>query len=208
LSLLVGLSAGAPLAATVIVPAGDFLPTYTGPTGGDLDVLTSDVVYNTINNTFTFSATLNGAIGTTPGAVYVWGLNRGTGTEQFVGGTPSVGAGVAFDAVFIALPDGTGLTNLLDGNPGATLPGVVQVSGNSLVATIDAALFPSTGSAIPFFTYNLWPRSGADPSMNNQISDFAPDASNLKISMVPEPMSLGLLGLATLGLLGLRRARA
>jgi len=53
-------------------PVGDFLPTYTGPHGADLDVVRTRV--SLIGTHFIFSAKLNGNIGTTNGAFYVWGL--------------------------------------------------------------------------------------------------------------------------------------
>src|SRR5947209_4757069 len=84
-----------PLSAAVIDPAGDILATYTGPSSAALDALAASVVYDPTASTFTFSATLAGSPASAPaGALYVFGLNRGAGTQRFVAGTPSIGAGI------------------------------------------------------------------------------------------------------------------
>jgi hypothetical protein len=77
-------------------PAGDFLPTYTGPQNGDLDVLSTGAIYDGTN--FRFFATLNGNVGTTSGAFYVWGVDRGAG----VAGFGALAPGVLFDTTVIA----------------------------------------------------------------------------------------------------------
>jgi hypothetical protein len=138
-------------------------------------------------------------------------VDRGNGTEQFLAGTPSVGAGVFFDSVFVAAPTpGVGIVNLLDGSPQTTLPGILQISGNSISATISAALLPSTGSALSDYTWNLWPRLGT--GNNAQIADFAPNESpvagvstNASVTVVPEPGSLSLLALGLASLTASRR---
>ena len=55
-------------AAGIADASGDFLPSFAGSsiTTADLDVLSASVSYNTVNNTFILSSTLNGAIGSTP----------------------------------------------------------------------------------------------------------------------------------------------
>src|SRR5262245_21013264 len=95
--------------AGVTDAAGDFLPTFIGTPGGDLDVLSAGVLLS--NDRFRFSATLNGRIGTTPGGLYVFGLDRGAGTERFVSATPSVGQGIFFDSVLVISANGTGTFN-------------------------------------------------------------------------------------------------
>lgn len=88
-------------AQSITDAVGDFLPTYTGPQSGDVDVVSAFAGYNAGNDTFSFSGTFAGAVGTTAGAFYVLGLDRGVGTERFVTGSPSVGQGVKFDvAIF------------------------------------------------------------------------------------------------------------
>ena len=82
------LSAVPSTAALISDPAGDFLPSYTGPQNGDLDVLSAQVFFN--GSDFRFTSTLNGAIGATPNAIYVWGIDRGAGTPGF----PTIAPGV------------------------------------------------------------------------------------------------------------------
>ena len=94
---------GSASAAFITDPAGDFLTSYTGPRGGDLDVLNAEVTL--LQSSFRFTTQLNGTVGTTAGAFYVWGVDRGQGTPRFAG----LGLnGVLFDSVLIVRPDGTG----------------------------------------------------------------------------------------------------
>ncbi len=53
---------------------------------------------------FVFQSTSAGPIGTTPGALFVWGVNRGAGTARF----PDITPGVLFYAVVIAQADEKG----------------------------------------------------------------------------------------------------
>lgn len=209
-SMLVGLQASA---SPVIDAAGDFLGTYTGPQAGDLDVLQSEVFYDTSANTLTFTATVNAPILTTANVLLVWGVDRGAGTEQFLAGSPPIGAGVFFDSVFVAAPSaGAGIVNLLNGSPNTTLPGILQISGNSISATIDANLLPSTGDPFTAYSWNLWPRLGT--GSNTQVADFAPNPSatpgtstNAFVTVVPEPATASLLSLGLVALAARRRAR-
>ncbi len=196
------------LAIPVTDPTGDFLATYTGPQNGDMDVLNADVSYNQASDAFRFSATLDGAIGTTDGALYVYGLDRGQGTERFLDGDPSIGTGVVFDMVVVIRPDTTAIINDFINNQVTQLSaGTVQILNDSFISVaLDADLFPSTGFDTSDYTWNLWPRQGL--GNNVQISDFAPDASNVGVSQVPVPSTLALLGIAGLGLLRRRRNTA
>lgn len=189
------------LAATLAVPAlavtdplGDFLPTYTGVQGADLDVLQADVTYDAGAQTFTFSAVLAGAVGSTSGALYVWGLDRGQGTARFQGGSPSIGEGVLFDGVLIVRPDGSGQFNdFIHATQTVLSTGSVLIDGASVQARVEAALLPSTGFDVAAYTWNLWPRLGL--GNNAQVSDFAPNGSNaaLNVVAVPEPSGAALL---------------
>ena len=207
--LILAAGRGAARADFVTDPAGDFLAGYTGPKAGDLDVLTAGVTFD--GTRFVLTATMNGAIGTTAGALYVWGVDRGAGTARF----PTLAPGVTFDSVISlqAVRDasgaltGAGTVNLIVGGGSSTLTASdVLISGSTITATVLASALPTQGFTPANYTFNLWPRLGT--GNNNQISDFAPDNSNLRASSVPEPSSLVLCGLAALGGLGVRIGRA
>ncbi len=182
------------LAAPSIDPAGDFIASYTGPQNADLDVLSSQVLLQ--GGVFDFTATLGGAIGTTDGGFYVFGVDRGAGTARF----GPLASNVLFDSVVVINNNGTGFTrDLLLGVTTVLAPGAISISGASLSAFVDASLLPSAGFAPSSYTYNLWPRSpGAG---NATIADFAPDNANAAITAVPEPTSWALL-IAGFGLVG------
>ena len=212
---------GTAAAVPITDPVGDFLPTYVDsgrPTGADLDVVAAEVIYHPGSHQFEFIGTLAGAIGTTPAnpvsgesVLYVWGVDRGAGTERFLAGTPSIGDGVAFDSVVILRPNGTATVNLFGLGGGATnLPAsTALISGNTISAFLDEMLLPTQGKDFSDYTWNLWPRFGAGD--NAQISDFSPneasgtiDAANARVT-VPEPSSLALLGIGALALVRRRQ---
>jgi hypothetical protein len=177
LALLAGvlLSGGQARGSVIIDPAGDFLPTYTGPRNPGLDVVRADGYFD--GSSFYLFAILSGpAANAPPGSSFVWGINTGAGRLSFINGNPSVGQGVFFDSVFLIRPDGT--TN----NPAVT----GFINGNEIGIVVPLALVPSTGAAPENFTWNLWPRSGGG---NAAISDFAPNASMAPFTS-PEPSTV------------------
>ena len=178
------LSAGAHAATD---PTGDFLAGYAGAQNGDLDVVSASVTYNAGTHLFDFSATMNAPIGTTSSAFYVWGIDRGAGTEKFNTGAHPIGAGVKFDTVVIFRLDGTAAAG------GKTLAGDVTWSGNTIMGSVPDSLLPSMGLAFEDYMWNLWPRDG-NASGNAAISDFAPDASDAGVTAVPEPASWAMMG--------------
>ncbi|GAA0571430.1 hypothetical protein GCM10009416_07560 [Craurococcus roseus] len=174
-------------------PVGDFLSTYTGPASGDLDVVVTGAFLSGPDAVI-LSGTHAAPIGATAGAAYVWGIDRGAGTDLLAGLEPSVGEGVAFDSVVVLLPDGTGsFIDLVAGTPPQALdPASISISGPTISVALPASLLPSQGFDFADYGYNLWPRfapDGVDPGDNTQISDFAPDASTFTARpyALPEP---------------------
>ncbi|MDX2180517.1 MAG: PEP-CTERM sorting domain-containing protein [Bryobacteraceae bacterium] len=193
-------------AASISDAAGDFLPTYTGPQNGDLDVLESDVRYDGVN--FVFDFTVNAPLGTTPGAVYVWGINRGSATGQFF---PGVIDDVAFDWALAVSPGAFAITaDLTSPAPPAPLPdGSVAIIGSRMIVSVAASLLPSTGFAPSDYLVSFWPRSTLTEISNvSEISDFAPQTGMAPVSSVPEPGTAALvLAAAGLGWWRMRRER-
>lgn len=223
LASLAALAFQASQAAMVVDPVGDFAAAYVAsgrPTGGDLDVVSAEMLYTPALHQFKFVATMAAAIGSTAAIgsespLYVWGIDRGTGTERLLGGSPAAGDGVAFDAVLLmnALTGGVTVNLFGLGGPAVTLPGAVTVDGATISTTIDEALLPSRGLALSQYSWNLWPRFGG--GSNAQISDFIPDesagapnAGNAVVTTVPEPSTLALLALPALAAGALARRRA
>ncbi len=60
----------------------------------DLDVVGATVTYDAHTHLFDFTATLDAPVATTSSAFYVWGIDRGAGTEKFNAGPNPIGAGV------------------------------------------------------------------------------------------------------------------
>ena len=204
--------AGAESHAAIMDPLGDFLTSYVGPPSGDLDVTLVDARI-TAPGEVRLTGTHAGEIGTTEGAAYVWGINRGAGTDSLTGLMPSVGQGVAFDAVAVLDPDGFNFVlNLPDGAPIPLDPSAISIDGPTISVVLTEALLPSTGFAFRDYEYNLWPRYApeqVDPLNNRQISDFAPDASTFTaVIPLPGALALQLAGLAILGAVGWRRRPA
>lgn len=199
-------------ATTLTDASGDFLDSYSGPRAGDLDV--TSVGAHRSGDQVLLTADMAGALGTTAGAAYVWGINRGAGVEPFPNFDPPTGKGVFFDAYVIVSGDGTGtLTNLLTGARRTLDPASIHIDGNELTVSLSAGLLPSEGLAFGDYLYNFWPRFAPDgvvPTNNRQISDFAPDDSSFAAA-APEPAAwatmLGGFGMVG-GMMRSRRAAA
>jgi hypothetical protein len=209
LALGVSMSAGVAArveAAPILDPVGDFLPTLTpgAPRAGDLDVVSSSVTL--LGSNFLFSATLNAPINTTPEAFYVWGIDRGAGasTANFTSlGLPNI----IFDSVLIVQNEGTGVVNDLTGMapPAPLAAGSVTSVGNTIQALVPVSFLSTRGFALEQYTWNLWPRWGGIPFSDPQIADFAPNATNAAVDVVPEPGTLLLLGTGVLAIASRRR---
>lgn len=181
---------------------GQFLSTYLGPTTAtDLLVTSSNVTYNATDQNFVFTSTFAGNVGTTIGGYYVWGVNKGNGAAGFASlGATKDESGVLFDSVIVAHPVADSITTSPRLSIGATTLPLADMSftGNKLTLIIPAALLPSTGFTPDNYTVNLWPRfqgtfNSVNVTGNAQISQFAPNNSNFKVTAAPEPASLALL---------------
>ncbi|NNM76842.1 PEP-CTERM sorting domain-containing protein [Sphingomonas sp. ID1715] len=209
--LLKTLSAGALLALasaaqadTAADPLGDFLASFTGAQNADLDLVSASARSDGSN--FILSSTSAGAIGSSAGSLFVWGINRGQGTPRLSFGNPSIGGNVRFDSVAVFFPDGTAraVTFPAVGAPQITpLAGAVTVVGNTITGVVPIALLPSNGFAPTSYTFTLWSRLRVNPALdgtNAEVADFAPNGRALFAS-VPEPASWAMM-IAGFGLAG------
>ena len=188
------LASAAPLSAAFVDPAGDFLATYTGPQDGDIDILSGDVAFD--GTSFFFTATMAAAIDPTPGQLFAWAINRGTGTPRIdLLRDPDIAPGVLGDAVVVMLPNG-GLTvvNIPPAGPPAItfVPGGAAISGDTISATVALSSLASTGFAPSDYTFSLHSRMRVGPDFtidgdNHEIADFLQGSGTLNARAIPEP---------------------
>lgn len=213
-ALMASALAATPLMATPFVdPAGDLLGTYVGPLNGDMDILSGSAAFT--SGDLLLSSTMNGAIGTTAGSLFLWGVDRGGGADRLItSGPPAVGTpDMLLDAIVRLDADGHGrvVTFPTIGSPVTVLldPSLITISGNTISGRIPRSLLPSTGFDFADYTYIHWSRSVV--GAQQFIADLAPDANVFTASSAPEPATWGLMlagfGLAG-GVLRLRRRTA
>jgi hypothetical protein len=201
-----------PAAAQVILDdTADFLPTYAGAQNGDLDIALAAAMFDGFD--FGLISIQQDGVGLTPDASFVWGINRGAGSAGLVAGSPSVGAGVLFDALVIFKANGSG--SVITFGPGGSVttalaPAQSFENGFIVGNFVSTRLLPSTGFAFEDYQFNLWTR---DAGGNAHIADFALDggtfgAFDTRLA-VPEPASWALM-ITGFGLAGgaIRRRRA
>jgi hypothetical protein len=178
--LLVGGTLGSARAEEIPDPAGDFLPTYTGPQDPGLDVVAHEVTL--LGDRVIFFGQMAGPIAPTQaiGGLYLIGLDRGRGTPRFLGGTPIIGPNVRWDSVVRINPNGTGLfNNQVAGVITPLNPADISINGNEFTASVPLSLLLPAATRPPQeWTYNLWPRNGVIIGQNQHVSDLAPDDGN------------------------------
>jgi hypothetical protein len=173
---------------------GDFLSSYKGPQNGDLNVIGAEVRYDGTN--FLLHLILNGQVGFTKHADYVFGFNRGQGTApfKFFQGVPFE-PGVLFDGI-IDVKNIDSVTN------GVT----VTTSGNEIFAIVPASLpsMASTGFAPENYMWNVWPRNPDFANGPAGFTEFVPHNSDARVTPVPAPPAFILGAVGAMGLLGRR----
>src|SRR5262249_16867181 len=164
-------------------PAGNFLPTYGFPQVADLDPVSARV---TLSGTdFQFSGTMNAAIGTTPEAFYVFGVDRGVGatTASFAElGLPQI----AFDLVVVVRPGGVSVVNDLDGAIVTPLPPeAISIEGNRIPVRGPLSLLPGKGLQPDVYLWSLCRRWDEGMGLDDeQISAFIPNDRMATLSVV------------------------
>lgn len=188
-------------AAPTLDAAGDLINGFSAATSPDLDVLQIEAFFDTTTSNFVFTSTSAGAIGTTAGASFVWGINRGAGTAGFAANGVT---NVLFDRVVQITPGG--LSRIAGGGlPAINLdPGAITINGSTIRVVIAASLLPSTGFLFSDYSVALWPRSAAQTGFT-AIADFAPNNSNIGVTLIPAPA--GLAAMLAAGCVGARRRR-
>jgi hypothetical protein len=164
-------------------PAGNFLPTYGFPHVADLDPVGARVILS--GSEFQFTGTMDAAIGTTPEAFYVWGVDRGVGATTASFAELSLPT-IAFDLVVSVRPAGVSVVVDLDAGLRTPLPpDAVSIDGNTITARVPLALLPSKGLQPEDYLWNLWPRWDDGMGLHDeQISAFIPDDRMAPLSVV------------------------
>jgi hypothetical protein len=175
--------------ATTVTSTSGVLTSFTNSSGAALpgqEIQSVSAVINGAN--FILTATLDGAPLSTPNTKYVWGINTGTGINNFASlGQP----GVAFNQVIVI-------------NPASPQSGVT-ISGDTITDVVSMASLPSTGFAPTSFGFSFWPALDS----SGAIPEFAPDNATFTASVgaVPEPSTwaMMILGFAGIGFMAYRR---
>ncbi|MFN2461380.1 MAG: hypothetical protein ABR591_11930 [Candidatus Velthaea sp.] len=151
---------------------------YTGTPRASLDAIQATGEFSTSNQMISLEAKMAGPIVDGNDNIYVWGINRGGGTNTFPD-EPNV----LFNAVVVVHVGPTGAiiapaVNLLSAGPpvAQSLPTAnVFIKNQKVQMLVPAALLPTTGLSPSSYTWNLWPRVGLGGLPSAQIQDFIPD---------------------------------
>jgi hypothetical protein len=176
-------TAHASRAATINDPSGDFLASYVGPAGGDLDIVRFTAEIH--GNDLLVNVRLNGRPGVTASAKYNIAVDRGAGTNAF---PPGFRPGASLDAAVNVVPRTlTGEVRLFEKGVVVSrtpLPsGAVAISGNGFSVVVPLCMLPTTGFAPREYTFLLWSRTQLAAGVPAQfgIADFAPGQGALAV---------------------------
>ncbi len=170
---LAAILVGGPALATTVTTTTGFLSTYTGPRNGDVEIASASATIDGAD--LVLSATTEAPIGTTPGAVYVWGVNT-VGASAPAPFAPEGFGNILFNNAITASPGGAGVTVA-----GDTITDAIALSSLK-----DVALSPEQ------FGISLWPVVGTGFS---GFAEFAPGNGTFtpSVAAVPEPANWALM---------------
>jgi hypothetical protein len=165
---------GGPALATTVTSTTGFLSTYTGPKNGDLDLASVSATIDGAD--LVLSATAEAPIGTTMGAVYVWGVNTVGASAPAPFASEGFGR-VLFNDAVVAAPGGAGVT----------------VSGDTITDTVAISSLKDVKLNPEQFGISLWTVAGKGFS---GFAEFAPGNGTFTPSpgsAVPEPANWALM---------------